>query len=192
MSRNEMNEPKSQAREPETTDVNPKQPSADWVRGKTRISYHQVIDKDGTVRVIQEIEGGEWVQLKRLAEDTETTAAERIPSNVRLAYEKFTRDMKAGESVATRTLTDGTKLQVRLSQPDALVLNIEVPGFEQLPSSAQRELQELASRELAGRCLPEVGTIEKVPVACRLSGDAMSRAATIESSYGRRRIAREG
>ena len=187
-----MNEPKSQAREPETTDVNPKQPSADWVRGKTRISYHQVIDKDGTVRVIQEIEGGEWVQLKRLAEDTETTAAERIPSNVRLAYEKFTRDMKAGESVATRTLTDGTKLQVRLSQPDALVLNIEVPGFEQLPSSAQRELQELASRELAGRCLPEVGTIEKVPVACRLSGDAMSRAATIESSYGRRRIAREG
>jgi len=41
--------------------------------------------------------------------------------------------MKAGESVATRTLTDGTKLQVRLSQPDALVLNIEVPRFEQTP-----------------------------------------------------------
>jgi len=70
-------------------DVNPKQPSADWVRGKTRISYHQVIDKDGTVRVIQEIEGGEWVQLK---------SSRRIPKrllpsvfeHVRLAYEKFT------------------------------------------------------------------------------------------------------
>ncbi|TDZ43595.1 hypothetical protein CCUG63695_03580 [Mycobacteroides franklinii] len=177
-----MREPQSKERiNPTAIDVNVKQPAVDWVghgpNGQVpKESRSETTEKSGKVRVSREITGGEWQQLKSLDPTAKTPLETRIQREVHKAYKKFDAVLEAGQSSATRTQADGTKLNVTLTKPDGLAIYVEVPRFESLGASDKRGLQQTAEQQLNSDLAGYQGgnlqnrTIQDVPVRVVVTG----------------------
>jgi hypothetical protein len=156
-----------------------KQPGVDWVQGGIKVETAHATAKGTELR--QTTDGGGWIQNKRLdpeappgtvdakAKGMATTSyEERIPGNVREAVNKFqgpvTRDLSSRSATV-----DGVTNTTVLKNPDGLVINLEVPGLQNLPPERQGKIQEIATqalnafREVDGNLWGKPARIQVVP-----------------------------
>ncbi|MCP3803698.1 hypothetical protein NLX83_30945 [Allokutzneria sp. A3M-2-11 16] len=181
MSYNEVMEDASIKRyDPGATPTVLKQPGVDWVRGDRKITTTQDVSPDGQIRVQQNVSGGEWVAAKRLdpqaAPGTEavrgltakTPPETRVASAVDSACKKFENPVQGNEARASVTMDDGTKLTMRLTDPTALVIHIEVPNLSQMPPARQADLQRIATERVLHKTSETPGFIHGKPIHARV------------------------
>jgi hypothetical protein len=154
MSRNEMKEPLSRDRDfPNSLEPNVKQPGVDLVGGIPSETWSQQINpKTGQIEVGHMVEGGEWIQLKRLesVDQVETSLASRIDRAVDQSFRKFDKPLQDGRSARSAELSDGTKFTEDLRNPETLRISIEVEGFDKLKPAEQQAAQARAQAKVDG------------------------------------------
>jgi hypothetical protein len=150
MSLHEMGESVSKAKYyPDALDPVAKQPGVDWANRPRHEDWRQWVDrKTGATRVEQTIDGGTWIQSKRLKVSAETSVDQRVISNIDDAMEKLDKPIRNRTSSATRTMDDGTMVTTRLTNPESFLVHLEVPGFSQLEKASQVHLQAIADQNL--------------------------------------------
>jgi hypothetical protein len=157
------------------------QPGVDRVRNPTSDKWQQGHDPRAKTpegrrvpQVVRTAEGGTWVQNKRLHENAKGTVEDRVRSQVIDACKKFDKPVRNGESRLAETLTDADGNRVSLvhkfTNPDALAIRVEVPGFSQLGPAEQTALQEAAERELKDRLTAygSDGKYEGLPISVQV------------------------
>lgn len=162
MSLNEVREEDSRAKYfPNAFEPVAKQPGVDWVNGKPTETWRQ----DGA-HVTQTLSGGTWIQGKRLMEDAKTPVDQRIRAEVSKARAKFEGPVARGESTRSATMTDGparTKFTTTLTNPEDLLIHIEVPNLGRMSQQEQRRLRQVAEDALTGWRAAD-GTYEGLPL----------------------------
>jgi chemotaxis protein histidine kinase CheA len=147
MSRNEMREADSRAKYfPNAREPVAKQPGVDWVGGKPTESWRQ----EGN-HVTQTLSGGTWIQGKRLADEAMTPLDQRVRGAVDQAAKKFYDPVRTGVSSRSTTMSDGTqntKFTTTLTNPEGLLVHIEVPNLNQMSQAEQVLLQTEAQQAL--------------------------------------------
>ncbi|MEU1710127.1 hypothetical protein ABZ478_32980 [Streptomyces sp. NPDC005706] len=165
-SRNEMREIHTKLRYfPDAFEPATKQPGVDFVDGKTRAQTTEQTVSGGQVRVRQTIKGGEWIQGKRLLEDSKSKPEKLVRESVSKAVKKFYDPVRNKESTRSSVMTDGTKYTSVLKDPDSLRIHIEVPPeLTGMNQERLAELQRAAEAELRLWVDPETGMYEGVPI----------------------------
>ncbi|WP_159395715.1 hypothetical protein [Streptomyces sp. 3211] len=163
---NEMREINSRLRYfPDAFEPAPKQPGADFVDGAKRRQEIEHTVSGGQVRVRQTIKGGEWIQGKRLMEESKSSPEKLVRQNVSNAVKKFYDPVRNRESIKSTTMSDGTKYTSELRDPDSLRIHIEVPPeLTGMNPETLAELQRSAEAELGLWTDPKTGMYEGVPI----------------------------
>jgi RHS repeat-associated protein len=130
---------------PDADPTNPKQEAVDFTRNAKSSVEFQIDRKTGEILRVDETRvGGEWIQLKRLKPSAETSVSTRVVANVNDAMDKFSETLAEAGS-KWRDSNDGSQYRLTLSDPNAVTVHVEVPGFSSMTKVQQASLQHLAS-----------------------------------------------
>lgn len=182
MSVNEVEETHSRDRyHPAAVLPGAKQHGVDLVDGRRQESWGRTLDRNGEQVFVQTLDGGTWIQIKKLDPENTAPGAKqgplelRVRNNVNDAVAGFEDVLQDSESRSNwkQPNDDGIRVTSVLTNPDHALVHIEVPGFDQLPP-ARQELLRAAAREQLGLASAPVGalsgdgTLHGVPIDVRV------------------------
>ncbi len=134
------------------------QPGIDLVLGGSEPEYAQTTDpKTGRVEVTERVKGGTWIQIKRLTEKglSVDKIKKRVTDHVNDGVAGFGGAIAEPEKAKFQPMGDaqwenkkpksGTWSKTILTNPNRLLVHVEVPGFSKLPPSDQLEIQHAAN-----------------------------------------------
>ena len=146
------------------------QPGVDAVSGGEH-TVRQGVDRNGVTHVDRRVDGGDWISLKRLKDDAKGPVEDRVRANVEVACKKFDEPVKNGQSSYSQQLTYGTRERLTLTNPERLVIQVEVPGYDAMSPAEQARLQGIAEQEMRQNAVPSGqhesafdGTMHGVPI----------------------------
>jgi hypothetical protein len=146
------------------------QPAVDAVKGGEH-AVRQSVDRNGVTEVDRTVDGGDWISLKRLKDDAGGSVDKRVLASVEEGCQKFDNALKDGKSSYSQKLADGTRERLTLINPEQLVIQVEVPGYDAMSPAEQARLQGIAELEMRQNAVPDGqfesefdGTMRGVPI----------------------------
>jgi hypothetical protein len=183
MSLNEMEEPLSRERyNPNAVMPGVKQEGVDLVDGHRGENWGRHDNRrDGERVYVQTLEGGNWIQIKKLEPESTAPGSKQGPVELRVRdnvndavakFEKVLQDKESRSAQANRN-EDGIRVTSVLKNPDRALVHIEVPGFDQMPPVRQELLRAAAKEQLGLATAPTGalwgnGTMHGVPIDVRV------------------------